>query len=60
MTTIVDAVAPIELLISLGIKCRVHPTESLKLLDTTNEWKYWCKSCDTRYNHVFEAMDDRK
>ena len=38
-----------------GEDCPIHKTP-MWLLATTNEWIYYCKTCDCRYNERMEPM----
>ena len=53
--TIIDDIQPMRLLMD-GPSCKVHPNTKMWWLSTTNQWVYYCKECDKRYNKKFEEM----
>ncbi len=40
-----------------GPPCPVHGTD-MDWLSTINEWEYYCKTCDVRYNQNMKRMDE--
>lgn len=38
-----------------GEPCPIHK-KPMWLLSTWNQWKYYCKECDARYNKYMEKM----
>lgn len=57
MKTKVDHIHFFEKLFDPGVKCpSCLKWDTSKLLSTLNEWKYWCKACDIRFNTKAEIM----
>ena len=38
-----------------GPDCPIHHTP-MWLMSTINQWRYYCKACDQRYNEALEPM----